>query len=167
MGDANTNTTKKSFFNPKKRSRVNSEPETGTSTRTDDERLSSSDPITTNQEDSSSESNDTNMSENTDRLLLHVPLESTTQTTTPRILVNDNRNLSGRRNDSTETIITNHAYVERERENLAFRLDRLNDKQCRYESHELFLKKCLTNNLVPNGLKVFSNHLLETGTRSS
>ena len=58
-------------------------------------------------------------------------------------------------NESRETIITNPIYAEREREKLAFRLDRLNDKRCRYESHENFLKKCLSNNLVPNGLKVF------------
>ena len=56
---------------------------------------------------------------------------------------------------STETVIRNHGYNQRERESLAFRLDKLNDKKCRYVSHESFLKKCLENNLVPNGLKVY------------
>ena len=31
----------------------------------------------------------------------------------------------------------------------------MNDKKCRYESHEAFLKKCIENSLVPNGLKVY------------
>ena len=42
-------------------------------------------------------------------------------------------------NESRETIITNPVYAEREREKLAFRLDRLNDKRCRYESQEMFI----------------------------
>ena len=54
-------------------------------------------------------------------------------------------------NESRETILPNPAFAEK----LAFRVDRLNDKRCRYESHEQFLKKCLANNLVPNGLKVY------------
>ena len=44
---------------------------------------------------------------------------------------------------------------DRERERLVFKLDNLNDKKCRYVSHESFLKKCLDHNLIPNGLKVF------------
>ena len=43
----------------------------------------------------------------------------------------------------------------RERERLVYRLDNLNDKKCRYLSHEAFLKKCLDHNLVPNGLRVY------------
>ena len=60
-------------------------------------------------------------------------------------------------NASTETIIRNPMYREtdREKEHLTFKLDRLNDKRCRFESHEAFLNKCLTNNLIPNGLKVY------------
>ena len=58
---------------------------------------------------------------------------------------------------STETIMQNpvHREVEREKEHLTFKLDKLNDKKCRYESHEAFLNKCLSNNLIPNGLKVY------------
>ena len=54
-----------------------------------------------------------------------------------------------------ETAVRNHGYNQREQESLAFRLDKLNDKKCRYVSHESFLKKCLDNNLIPNGLKVY------------
>ena len=44
---------------------------------------------------------------------------------------------------------------ERERGRLVYKLDNLNDKKTRYLSHESFLKKCLDNNVVPNGLRVF------------
>ena len=54
-----------------------------------------------------------------------------------------------------ETVVRNHGYNQREQESLAFRLDKLNDKKCRYVSHESFLKKCLDNSLIPNGLKVY------------
>ena len=63
-------------------------------------------------------------------------------------------NVNDRITGSTEAVVMNPRYGN-ERERLAFRLDRLNDKRCRYESHELFLKKCLSDNNVPNGLKVF------------
>ena len=57
---------------------------------------------------------------------------------------------------SNETVIqNNNRWDDRERNNLVFKLDNLNDKKCRYVSHETFLKKCLDNNLVPNGLKVY------------
>ena len=58
---------------------------------------------------------------------------------------------------STETVVHNPRYreTEREKEHLTFKLDKLNDKKCRFESHEAFLNKCLTNNLIPNGLKVY------------
>ena len=34
------------------------------------------------------------------------------------------------------------------------RLDRLRDKAGRYESHKSFLEKCITENVIPNGLKL-------------
>ena len=58
-------------------------------------------------------------------------------------------------NASTETMVHKNRWENRERENLAFKLDKLNDKKCRFVSHENYLKKCLDNNLVPNGLRVF------------
>ena len=39
-------------------------------------------------------------------------------------------------------------------EYLAFKLDRLRDKVGRYSSHMLFLEKCITENVIPNGLKL-------------
>ena len=72
------------------------------------------------------------------------------------------------RNISTETVIHSgingrlpqqrdppQRWDERERENLVYRLDRCNDKKCRYLSHKSFLTKCLANNLTPNGLRVY------------
>ena len=38
---------------------------------------------------------------------------------------------------------------------LAFKIDNLRNKKERYESHEAFLKRCLENNIIPNGLKCF------------
>ena len=34
------------------------------------------------------------------------------------------------------------------------RLDRLRDKAGRHESHKSFLEKCITENVIPNGLKL-------------
>ncbi len=76
---------------------------------------------------------------------------STPNSLTPTLQLND-EDLSAA---STVTIITNPAFAEREKEQLTFKLDKLNDKKCRYESHEAFLKKCLSNNLAPNGLRVY------------
>ena len=71
------------------------------------------------------------------------------------------------RNISTETVIHSgingrqpqqrdpQRWDERERESLVCRLDRSNDKKCRYLSHKSFLTKCLANNLTPNGLRVY------------
>ena len=56
---------------------------------------------------------------------------------------------------SNETVVSNPGFYLKEKEHLTFKLDRLNDKKCRYESHEAFLNKCLNSNLVPNGLKVY------------
>ena len=38
---------------------------------------------------------------------------------------------------------------------LAFRIDNLRNKTERYDSHATFLKKCLENNIIPNGLKCY------------
>ena len=51
--------------------------------------------------------------------------------------------------------MSNPNYNPKEKEYLAIKLDRLNDKKGRFESHENYLSKCLTNNLIPNGLKVY------------
>ena len=57
--------------------------------------------------------------------------------------------------ESTETIMINPSYNSKEKEYLAFKLNKLNDKKARFQSHESYLKKCLDNNLIPNGLKVY------------
>jgi hypothetical protein len=75
---------------------------------------------------------------------------SATESTTsiPELRVNDiNVN-------SNDTIITS-AQLNKEKEHLAFKLDKLHDKAGRYESHVAFLKKCLDSNVTPNGLRVY------------
>ena len=51
--------------------------------------------------------------------------------------------------------ITTPSRLDKDKERLAFKLDKLNDKRGRYESHVNFLRKCVDNNLTPNGLKVY------------
>ena len=34
-------------------------------------------------------------------------------------------------------------------------MDKINDKRCRFESHKAYLKKCLENDVVPDGLRVW------------
>ena len=36
----------------------------------------------------------------------------------------------------------------------ARKLDRLNDKEARFQSHKEFLERCLIGNVIPNGLKI-------------
>ena len=131
MGDASRTTTDAhAFFQQKKRTRTEAETNPvniNTNTRDGD--------------DISGASASTSNTLNTNALQVNA---------NPTLQIN-NLDLSA----STDTVISNPAYAEREKENLAFRLDKLNDKKCRYESHEAFLKKCLDNNLVPNGLKVY------------
>ena len=55
---------------------------------------------------------------------------------------------------SNETVIGADD-MENKKLKLAFKLDRLQDKCSRYESHVVFLKKCLENNVIPNGLKAY------------
>ena len=67
--------------------------------------------------------------------------------------------MNGRVNHQPQHLQHQHqrqdAWEVREKDRLAFRLDNLNDKKCRFVSHVSFLNKCLENNLVPNGLRVF------------
>ena len=52
---------------------------------------------------------------------------------------------------SIDTVITS-TQLNREKQTLAFKLDKLHDKVGRYESHVAFLKKCIDDNVTPNGL---------------
>ena len=45
--------------------------------------------------------------------------------------------------------------MENEKLKLALKLDRLKDKCTRYESHVTFLRKCLENDVIPNGLRTY------------
>ena len=57
--------------------------------------------------------------------------------------------------DSTETIITvNDTQEDKKVRYNARKLDRLNDKEARFISHKDFLERCLTANVIPNGLKL-------------
>ena len=55
--------------------------------------------------------------------------------------------------ESRETVVD--TFADRENLKLAYRVDNLKDKQSRYESHVSFLRKCLDNNIIPNGLRVY------------
>ena len=55
---------------------------------------------------------------------------------------------------SVETIVT-PTQVDIEKERMARKLDRLRDKQGRYVSHLNFIKKCLEQDVIPNGLSVW------------
>ena len=57
-------------------------------------------------------------------------------------------------NGSAETVVGADR-MENEKLKLAFKLDRLKNKCGRYESHVTFLRKCLENNVIPNGLKAY------------
>ena len=70
---------------------------------------------------------------------------------TPTLQLNDGPLES----ESTITVLDNPNYNPRNTETLAKKLDRLYDKKARFESHENYLSKCLINNLIPNGLRVF------------
>ena len=61
--------------------------------------------------------------------------------------------MNGRMNQ--ENLGNQEPWDEREKERLVFRLDNLNDKKCRFVSHMSFLNKCLENNVIPNGLRVY------------
>lgn len=76
--------------------------------------------------------------------------EATTSSQSPTLQVNN----VPLESVSNQTIISNPEY-SREKEHLTFKLDKLNDKKARFESHEAYLTKSLTNNLIPNGLKVY------------
>ena len=56
--------------------------------------------------------------------------------------------------ESRETVIET-TQVDKEKLKLAFKIDNLKDKLSRYESHVMFLRKCLENNVTPNGLRVY------------
>ena len=53
--------------------------------------------------------------------------------------------------DSPNNIIKNDS---KKAECLAFKLDRLRDKAGRYNSHHSFLTRCISENIIPNGLKL-------------
>ena len=57
-------------------------------------------------------------------------------------------------NGSAETVVGADRLAN-EKLKIAFKLDRLRDKCGRYESHVTFLRKCLENNVIPNGLKAY------------
>ena len=62
--------------------------------------------------------------------------------------------LSVNGNVSMDTVVTS-TQLSREKQTLAFKLDKLHDKVGRYESHVAFLTKCIDNNVTPNGLRVY------------
>lgn len=57
------------------------------------------------------------------------------------------------RTESNETIIT-ETQDDRKIRYTARKLDRLNDKEARFQSHKEFLERCITGNVIPNGLKI-------------
>ena len=57
-------------------------------------------------------------------------------------------------NDSTETTVSTETQDDNKIRYLTRKLDRLNDKEARFQSHKEFLERCLAANVIPNGLKV-------------
>ena len=50
---------------------------------------------------------------------------------------------------------TNNAITHpKKAEYLAFKLDRSREKEGRYVSHKLFLSRCISENVIPNGLRL-------------
>ena len=67
--------------------------------------------------------------------------------------VSEDSNTGLSRNSSTETVIE----VNQNREDvdkIVIKLDRLQDKSTRYESHKEFLEKCIREKVIPDGLRV-------------
>ena len=58
------------------------------------------------------------------------------------------------RDQSTGSVIESKN-LEREKLRIALKLDRLKDKLSRYESHIIFLNKCVENSVIPNGLRAY------------
>ena len=77
--------------------------------------------------------------------------EENSTVNTPTLQINDLPLVS----ESTETIVSNPNHNPKKKEYLAIKLDKLNENKRRFESHENYLSKCLTNNLIPNRLKVY------------
>ena len=68
-------------------------------------------------------------------------------------IVSEDSNTGLSRNSSTETVIE----VNQNREDvdkIVIKLDRLQDKSTRYESHKEFLEKCIREKVIPDGLRV-------------
>ena len=119
MGDA---TRTSAFFQSKKRSRKDTEPEANNNTLSSGETTTSSTSLTIPPLQINSLSvNEIDLSETT---------STDTVISNPAAVTSENNNAT-------------FGADEREKESLAFRLDKLNDKKCRYDSHEKFLKKCL------------------------
>ena len=62
--------------------------------------------------------------------------------------------LSLQREQSTVTVV-DAKQMEKEKLKVALKLDRQKDKLSRYESHVTFLRKCLENDIIPNGLRTY------------
>ena len=71
--------------------------------------------------------------------------------TTPRLQVTDALGFTTS-TESIETVVD--TYAESRTRNTARKLDRLYDKQDRFESHQQFLKRCLEAQVIPNGLLI-------------
>ena len=74
-------------------------------------------------------------------------MESYNSLPPPSLQIND-------REESFETVIEPDRMNDNKLK-LAFKIERLRNKAERYESHVDFLKKCLDNDIIPNGLKCF------------
>ena len=69
-------------------------------------------------------------------------------------LNSDNSRMSIAREQSTGTVVEADR-MEKEKLKIALKLDRLKDKRTRYESHVTFLRKCLENDVIPQGLRTY------------
>ena len=78
-------------------------------------------------------------------------VQEETRTTPPLLTVTDTAGATTS-NESIETVVD--TYNEATVRNNARKLDRLYDKQARFESHKQFLERCLQAAVTPRGLKI-------------
>ena len=109
------------------------------------------------------EENTLSGTQNTDDVTPPTSTNLQTEVTPPRLLINsedfDDSELSDTASTGTMKEVrprgTTDDNNKKNIDHFAFKWDNLNDKKCRYDSHEGFLKKCLENNVIPNGFRVY------------
>ena len=86
---------------------------------------------------------------------LHRDKRARTENELPEIIVSDGESSSGNfSSESNTTVVSRNDLCDDEERIKTIRLERLRNKQDRYESHIFFLKECLKIKRIPNGLRL-------------